>query len=76
VYKAAPNTKIIPSHMEAINHWTLSREKLKRFINEKGISSNVLVLDDGELYSFKSKNRQKNKISVCFSLIIFHSCKT
>ncbi|WP_010530199.1 MBL fold metallo-hydrolase [Lentibacillus jeotgali] len=52
VYKAAPNAKIIASHMEAVNHWTLSREELKNFINEKGISSNVLVPDDGESYSF------------------------
>jgi L-ascorbate metabolism protein UlaG (beta-lactamase superfamily) len=52
VYKAAPNTKIISVHMEAVNHWTLSREELKSFINEKGISSNVLVPDDGESYSF------------------------
>jgi L-ascorbate metabolism protein UlaG (beta-lactamase superfamily) len=51
VYKAAPNAKIIASHMEAVNHWTLSRDELKRFINEKGIS-NVLVPADGESYSF------------------------
>jgi L-ascorbate metabolism protein UlaG (beta-lactamase superfamily) len=52
VYKAAPNAKIISVHMEAVNHWTLSREELKTFINEKGIPSNVLVPDDGESYSF------------------------
>lgn len=52
VHKAAPNAKIIAAHMEAINHWTLSREELKSFANEKGISSNVLVPDDGETYSF------------------------
>ncbi|MCY8684210.1 MBL fold metallo-hydrolase [Bacillus spizizenii] len=51
-YKAAPNEKIIVSHMEAANHWGLSREELKSFINEKGISSHVLVPDDGESYSF------------------------
>ena len=51
VYKAAPNSKIIAVHMEAVNHWTLSREQLKRFINEKGITSNVLVPDDGESYT-------------------------
>ncbi|MCY8882673.1 MBL fold metallo-hydrolase [Bacillus spizizenii] len=51
-YKAAPNAKIIVSHMEAVNHWGLSREELKSFINEKGISSHVLVPDDGESYSF------------------------
>jgi L-ascorbate metabolism protein UlaG (beta-lactamase superfamily) len=52
VYKAAPNAKIISVHMEAVNHWTLSREELKNFINEKGMSSNVLVPDDGESYTF------------------------
>ena len=51
VYKAAPKAKIIAVHMEAVNHWTLSREQLKRFINEKGITSNVLVPDDGESYT-------------------------
>ncbi|MFC4559759.1 MBL fold metallo-hydrolase [Virgibacillus kekensis] len=52
VYKAAPDTKIIAVHMEAVNHWGLSRDELKSFINEKGISSNVTVPDDGESYSF------------------------
>lgn len=51
VYKTAPTAKIIASHMEAVNHWTLSREELKNFINEKNISSNVLVPDDGESYT-------------------------
>ncbi|WP_409347201.1 MBL fold metallo-hydrolase [Paenibacillus sp. MBLB4367] len=52
VYKAAPSAKIIVSHMEAVNHWTLARKELISFIEEKGISSNVLVPDDGESYSF------------------------
>jgi len=52
VYKTAPNSKMIAVHMEAVNHWTLSREELKSFANEKGISSNVLVPDDGDAYSF------------------------
>ncbi|MFC5587835.1 MBL fold metallo-hydrolase [Sporosarcina soli] len=52
VYKAAPNAKVISTHMEAVNHWTLSREELRNFTNEKGISSNVLVPDDGESYTF------------------------
>lgn len=54
VYKAAPNAKIIVSHMEAVNHWTLSRNELKRFIHEKEISSNVLVPEDGESYTSAS----------------------
>lgn len=52
VYNAAPNAKIVVVHMEAVNHWTLSREELNSFANEKGISSNVLVPDDGESYTF------------------------
>ncbi|MCM3667225.1 MBL fold metallo-hydrolase [Mesobacillus subterraneus] len=52
VHKAAPNAKIIASHMEAVNHWTLSRKELKEFIEEKGIFSSVFVPNDGESYSF------------------------
>jgi L-ascorbate metabolism protein UlaG (beta-lactamase superfamily) len=52
VQKAAPAAKIITSHMEAVNHWTLSRRELKNFINEKGISASVFVPEDGESYSF------------------------
>ncbi|MGX6443531.1 MBL fold metallo-hydrolase [Neobacillus sp. K501] len=52
VYKAAPNAKIISVHMEAVNHWTLSRAELKSFIEENGMTSNVLVPDDGDSYSF------------------------
>ncbi|MBD7968628.1 MBL fold metallo-hydrolase [Paenibacillus gallinarum] len=53
VYKAAPEATIVVSHLEAVNHWGLSREELKNFINEKGIQSNVLVPDDGESYTFE-----------------------
>ena len=52
VHKAAPKTKIIAVHMEAVNHWTLSREELKNFSIEKEFSSNILVPEDGESYSF------------------------
>ncbi|HEY4551643.1 MAG TPA: MBL fold metallo-hydrolase [Bacillaceae bacterium] len=52
VYKAAPHAKIMAVHMEAVNHWALSRDELRNFINEKGMASNVLVPNDGESYSF------------------------
>lgn len=52
VHKAAPHAKIISVHMEAVNHWTLSREELKNFSKEKGFSSNILVPEDGESYTF------------------------
>lgn len=52
VYKAAPHAKIIASHMESVNHASLSRKELKSFLSEKEISSSVLVPDDGETYTF------------------------
>ncbi len=51
-HKAAPDAKIVSVHMEAVNHWTLSREELRNFVEAKGISSQVFVPDDGEAYSF------------------------
>lgn len=51
VHKAASKSKIIVSHMEAVNHYNLSRKDLKVFLKEKGIASNVLVPDDGESYT-------------------------
>ncbi|WP_455931258.1 MBL fold metallo-hydrolase [Priestia aryabhattai] len=52
VYKAAPDAKVIVVHMEAVNHWGLSREELKDFMKEKEMDSRVLVPDDGESYTF------------------------
>jgi L-ascorbate metabolism protein UlaG (beta-lactamase superfamily) len=52
VHRAAPLAQIISVHMEAVNHWTLSRAELKSFIEDKGITSNVLVPNDGDSYSF------------------------
>ncbi|MBY0029728.1 MBL fold metallo-hydrolase [Priestia aryabhattai] len=52
VHKAAPKATILSVHMEAVNHWTLSREELKSFINEKDMASYVFVPDDGEVYTF------------------------
>ncbi|MCM3770340.1 MULTISPECIES: MBL fold metallo-hydrolase [Priestia] len=52
VYKAAPYATIVSVHMEAVNHWTLSREELKSFIKEKEMASHVFVPNDGEAYTF------------------------
>lgn len=35
VSKAAPDAKIISVHMEAVNHWTLSKEELKATVKTK-----------------------------------------
>jgi L-ascorbate metabolism protein UlaG (beta-lactamase superfamily) len=52
VYKAAPNATIVVSHMEGVNHNTLSRVELKKFISEKKMNTSVFVPDDGESYIF------------------------
>ena len=52
LYKAAPYAKIIASHMEAFNHWRLSRAELREFTIEKNFEANVLIPDDGDSYCF------------------------
>ena len=52
VYKAARSATIITSHMEAVNHATLSRKDLRAFLLEQGMTSRVLVPEDGESYNF------------------------
>ena len=52
VCKAAPSSKIITSHMEAINFAILSRKELKEFAIENNLS-NLLIPLDGESYDFK-----------------------
>ncbi|WP_454191118.1 MBL fold metallo-hydrolase [Paenibacillus sp. Marseille-Q7038] len=52
VHNESPDAKIIAVHMEGVNHWTLSREELRRFGEEKGFSSRLFVPEDGESYTF------------------------
>lgn len=52
VHKAIPNATIVVSHMEGVNHNTLTRKDLKEFLNEKGITDKVNVPEDGETIYF------------------------
>lgn len=52
VHKATPNAKIVVSHMEGVNHNTLTRKDLKEFLNEIGIIDKVNVPEDGQSYTF------------------------
>ncbi|WP_252312667.1 MBL fold metallo-hydrolase [Sinobaca sp. H24] len=52
VHRAAPKATIIAVHMEAVNHWVLSKEDLKSFTAKKGISSRIFVPVNGESYTF------------------------
>lgn len=48
VHRAAPGATIVASHMETVNHGMLSRKELREFLEEKGMTSRVLVPEDGE----------------------------
>ena len=48
VHKASPNARIVVSHMEGVNHNSLTRKELRAFLTKKGITDKVLVPEDGE----------------------------
>lgn len=51
-HAAAPQAILIASHMEAVNHWALSREELKNFAADQGFSDKLRVPQDGEAFEF------------------------
>lgn len=51
VYKACPGSTIVAVHMEAFNHWTLSRRELWEFAGEKGFRDNLIIPADGEKFT-------------------------
>ena len=52
VLQAAPKATVIASHMESVNHATLSRRELRAFLENEGMAARVLIPADGESYSF------------------------
>lgn len=52
VASVAPKAVIVASHMDAVNHARLNREALKKYVDEKGLSSQVRIPYDGETYYF------------------------
>lgn len=52
VHLAIPHATLIISHMEGVNHFRLTRKKLKKFLIKKEIINIVKVPEDGESYSF------------------------
>lgn len=53
VHRAKPDSKIVSVHMEAMNHWTLSRKDLRSFAEENGFSGFLFVPEDGEEIYFE-----------------------
>ncbi len=52
VHALAPAAKIVAVHMDAVNHMTVSRADLRRYVNEKSIQDSVLIPEDGETLNF------------------------
>ena len=50
--QAAPNATIVATHMDAINHMALSREELKKYVEENNIQDKVEIPEDGALIDF------------------------
>ncbi|MGL5199428.1 MAG: MBL fold metallo-hydrolase, partial [Aeromonas veronii] len=51
VYQAAPQATLIASHMEAVNHAVLSRQELRDYLMDRGMTDRVRVPEDGEAIS-------------------------
>lgn len=43
--------------MEAINHWNLSRDRLKQHTTELDMDSQVLIPNDAEYYIFDERSK-------------------
>ena len=52
VCQAAPWTRVVASHMEAVNHGNVSRAYLRTFVDRLGVGERVLIPADGEVLEF------------------------
>ncbi|HEM3462968.1 TPA: MBL fold metallo-hydrolase [Streptococcus suis] len=46
------DAQLVAVHMEAVNHWTLSRSELAHFASEKGFADQLIIPKDGEYVEF------------------------
>lgn len=52
--KVLPESVIVASHMEAVNHCVLSRAELRAYVSDKGIADSVFIPEDGERLTFQA----------------------
>ncbi|MFQ5931840.1 MAG: MBL fold metallo-hydrolase [Nitrospiraceae bacterium] len=53
VAQAAPSAQIVAMHMEAINHCLLTREELRKALEQRGLSNRIWIPEDGETREFQ-----------------------
>ncbi|MDQ1830214.1 MBL fold metallo-hydrolase [Massilia scottii] len=51
-YQLMPNATIIATHMDAINHMTVSRKELREHVKQHGIGDRVRIPADGAILKF------------------------
>ncbi len=51
-YQAMPQATIVATHMDAINHMTLTRKELRDYVRQHGIEDRVRIPADGEMLTF------------------------
>ena len=47
-HETLPDALLLATHMEGVNHWTLSRQELRDFSIEHGFSEQLYIPFDGE----------------------------
>lgn len=52
VYNHTQTAKIIAVHMEALNHYGITREVLLTFLTKENMTDRVIIPDDGDVFTF------------------------
>lgn len=52
VHEAAPDAKLVISHMESVAHATVTRAEMRDFAQKHGFIDSIAIPDDGETLSF------------------------
>lgn len=50
--QTAPEATVVATHMDAINHMSLTREALREYVQAEGIEDHVVIPADGEVIAF------------------------
>jgi len=51
VHRHAPQSTIVATHMEGVNHNTVTRKALRKFAENNGFSAKLIIPDDGQTIS-------------------------
>ena len=52
IHKLIPNAKIIVSHLDNVAHGNITRKIMHKKLAEKRIEDEILIPEDGEIYTF------------------------